>query len=307
MIIMKDLKKPIGLFLAGGGAFGSWQAGVMKELINARIEFDAIAGFSIGALNGSAYCFGKAGELESLWRGIKTDKILKISPEYHHMPLELFRHHSDSFMSKMKFELSNHLAKISLYSNEPIYKFFNSWFREKTSDFVRHIPLYIISHCVERKIPYVAKFDGNRGNPSISFMDALVSSCSIPSIFPPVKIMEGEQKIHLVDGGVIGIADISLKIFEGCKTIIFISNSRDDDMNFKSGGIAGFFEEKARRMLLRHVKNIYASRVLVKSKPDVYFISPPESLNMGILDFDGEKCGKAFDIGVKEAIRLLNE
>jgi predicted acylesterase/phospholipase RssA len=304
---MKDLKKPIGLFLAGGGAFGSWQAGVLKELINARIEFDAIAGFSIGALNGSAYCFGKAGELESLWRGIKTDKILKMNLKYSHMPLDMFKHHSDSFISKIGFEFSNQLAKFSLYSNEPVYKFFNSWFREDTSNFVRNIPLYIISHCVERKLPYIAKFDGNRENPNISFMDALVSSCSIPSVFPPVKIMEGDQKIHLVDGGVIGIADISLKIFEGCKTIIFISNSRDDDMNFKSGGIAGFFEERARKMLLKHVKNIYASRTLIKSKPDVYFISPPESLNMGILDFEGEKCGKAFDIGVKEALRLLNE
>ncbi len=303
---MKDLKKPIGLFLAGGGAFGSWQAGVLKELINARIEFDAIAGFSIGALNGSAYCFGKAGELESLWRGIKTDKILKMSLKYSHMPLDLFKHHSDSLISKIGFDFSNQLAKFSLYSNEPVYKFFNSWFREETSNFIKHIPLYIISHCVERKLPYIAKFDGNRENRNISFMDSLVSSCSIPSVFPPVKIMEGDQKIHLVDGGVIGIADISLKIFEGCKTIIFISNSRDDDMNFKSGGIAGFFEERARKMLLKQVKNIYASRVLIKSKPDVYFISPPESLNMGILDFEGEKCGKAFDIGVKEALRILN-
>ncbi|MEA3306275.1 MAG: patatin-like phospholipase family protein [Elusimicrobiota bacterium] len=304
---MKDLKKPIGLFLAGGGAFGSWQAGVMKELINARIEFDAIAGFSIGALNGSAYCFGKDWELESLWRGIKTDKILKISPKYSPMPLELFRHYSDDLMSRIKFNLSNHLARISVYSNEPIYNFFDSWFREGTSDFVRPIPLYIISHCVERKLPYIAKFDGNGNNSNISFRDALVSSCSIPSVFPPVKIMEGNQKIHLVDGGVIGIADINLKIFEGCKTIIFISNSRDDDMNFKSPGIAGFFEERARKMLLKHVNNIYASRTLIKSKPDVYFISPPESLNMGILDFEGEKCGRAFDIGVKEALRILNE
>ena len=304
---MKELKKPIGLFLSGGGAFGSWQAGVLKELVKARIEFDAIAGFSIGALNGAAYCFGKVSELESLWRGIKTDKILRISPKYNHMPLELFKHHSDNLLSKIGFELSNHLAKITLYSSKPIRKFMSEWFREETSKFVRPIPLYIISHCVERKLPYVAKFDGNMNNPNISFMDALVASCSIPAVFPPVKIMEGNQKIHLVDGGVIGIADISLKIFEGCKTIICISNSRDDDMDFKSGGIAGLFEGKARRILLKHVKSIYNSRIFVKSKPDVYFISPPESLNMGILDFDGEKCGRAFDIGTKEAIRLLNE
>lgn len=303
---MKDLKKPIGLFLAGGGAFGSWQAGALRELTRARIEFDAVAGFSIGALNGSAYCFGKVDELENLWRGIKKDKILKISPKYNHMPLELFKHHSDNFISKIGFEISNHLAKFTLYSNKPIYKFLNSWIREETSKFVRPIPLYIISHCVERKLPYIAKFYGNMDNPNISFIDALVASCSIPAVFPPVKIMEGKQKIHLVDGGVIGIADISLKIFEGCKTIIFISNSRDDDMNFKSGGIAGFFEGKARKMLLKHVKKIYESRIFIKSNPEVYFISPPENLNMRILDFDGEKCGKAFDIGTKEAIRFLN-
>ncbi len=303
---MKDLKKPVGLFLAGGGAFGGWQAGVMKELVKARIEFDVIAGFSIGSLNGAAYCFNRMDELEDLWRGVKTDNVLKFSLKYNRMPLELYRHYSGNFLSKMGFDISNSISKFTLYSNKSIYRFFNSWLGGESRKFARDIPFYVISHCVERKLPYIARFDGDTKNPNLSFIDALVASSSIPMVFPPVKIMEGNQKIHLIDGGVIGIADISLKIFEGCKTIIIISNSRDDDMNFKSKGFAGLFELRARKMLLAHVKKIYESRIFIRSKPKVYFISPPESLNMGILEFDGEKCGRAFDIGTKEAIRLLN-
>jgi len=46
-------KKKIGLVLSGGGAKGAYQAGVVTALAEHGVEVDAIAGSSIGALNGA--------------------------------------------------------------------------------------------------------------------------------------------------------------------------------------------------------------------------------------------------------------
>src|SRR5262245_41667950 len=43
--------KTVALVLQGGGALGSYQAGVLEGLVGAGIEPDWIAGISIGALN----------------------------------------------------------------------------------------------------------------------------------------------------------------------------------------------------------------------------------------------------------------
>ncbi|HBA59891.1 MAG TPA: hypothetical protein DCZ92_03535, partial [Elusimicrobia bacterium] len=117
---------------------------------------------------------------------------------------------------------------------------------------------------------------------------------------------EHGREYHLVDGGVIGIATINLNFFEGCRTVIMISNSRAEDLDYKAKGPFSYFESRARRMLALHVQRIYESRVFIKSEPEVHLIKPPMDLGLNLLEFDGEKCGKAFDIGEAEAARFLN-
>jgi hypothetical protein len=108
-----------------------------------------------------------------------------------------------------------------------------------------------------------------------------------------------------VDGGVIGIATINLNILEGCRTVIMIGNSRPDDLDFRASGPFGYFETKARRMLALHTQKIYESRVFIKSAPDVHLLKPPVELGLNLLEFDGEKCEAAFDIGEAEGRRFL--
>ncbi len=302
---MKHIERPLGLFLGGGGALGSWQSGVLKELAASGIGFDVIAGFSIGAINGAAYCFGRVEDLKGLWAVVKPEIILKPALEYHHMPLEIYTQYQRNFLSRLKYMMRNYAAKFTLFSNKPLYKLLENWLHLSRSDFSRKIPYYVISHCVERRMPYIAKFNGTKENKIISFKDAVVASCAIPTIFPPVKIIERGMKKHLIDGGVIGVADINLGLFEGCKTIIIISNSRPEDYTWSATGIRGHFESEARKMLFTHMRKIYDSRVFIKSKPQVYLLYPPEKLNMGILEFDGEKCLDAFEMGEKTARKWL--
>ncbi|MCZ6468830.1 MAG: patatin-like phospholipase family protein, partial [Candidatus Dadabacteria bacterium] len=54
----------IGLALGGGGAKGFAHLGVMEVLTEAGIEFDVVAGTSIGALIGAVYVSGNLDKLE---------------------------------------------------------------------------------------------------------------------------------------------------------------------------------------------------------------------------------------------------
>jgi len=303
---MFKFRRPVGLFLCGGGALGSWQSGVLAELVRQGLHFDAVAGFSIGSLNGAAYCYDKTSELRQIWREMTPAKILKLRPRYFNVPLELYQQHEGSLANKVNFFFQNRLAKLTLFSNKPVYDLLSGWLVKSGPQFRRNIKFYAISHAVEMKLPYIVTFDGSTQGHNLSFIDALVASCSIPMIFPPVPVEEHGRKYHLVDGGVIGIATINLSLFEGCRTVIMIGNSRPEDMDFPAVGPIGYFERKARRMLAIHTQKIYESRVFMKSEPDVYLIKPPIDLGLNLLEFDGAKCEKAFDIGEAEAKIFLH-
>ncbi|MDD5208718.1 MAG: patatin-like phospholipase family protein [Elusimicrobiales bacterium] len=303
---MFKFKRPVGLFLCGGGALGSWQSGVLAELVRQGLHFDVVAGFSVGALNGAAYCYNKTGELRQVWRDMKPETVLSLKPRYYNIPLELYQQHEGSLANKFNFFFQNQLAKLTLFSNKQLYNLLNGWLVKSGPQFPRNIKFYVISHAVEMKLPYIVRFDGSTQSHNLSFTDALVASCSIPMIFPPVPVEEHGRKHHLVDGGVIGIATINLSIFEGCRTVIMIGNSRPEDMDFHGKGPIGYFERKARRMLALHTQKIYESRVFLNSEPDVYLIKPPTDLGLNLLEFDGAKCEKAFDIGEAEAKLFLH-
>ncbi|WP_315360871.1 patatin-like phospholipase family protein [Neisseria bacilliformis] len=73
-----------GLVLSGGGAKGAYQAGVLRALAEMDIAVDAVAGASIGALNGavvaSAPSLPEAAEhLEKVWQRLSEIKPLQLN------------------------------------------------------------------------------------------------------------------------------------------------------------------------------------------------------------------------------------
>ena len=73
-----------GLGLASGGARGAYQAGALLLLSETGVQFDGVAGTSIGALNGAFYAQGDGGaahaeRLCELWRSMPDAGIIQIS------------------------------------------------------------------------------------------------------------------------------------------------------------------------------------------------------------------------------------
>ena len=67
-----------GLVLGGGGAMGSYEIGVWKALRELNINICAIAGTSVGALNGAMIIQGDFERAVELWENITLDQIIDI-------------------------------------------------------------------------------------------------------------------------------------------------------------------------------------------------------------------------------------
>ena len=66
--------------LEGGGAKGAYEIGVWKALREAGIKFDAVAGTSVGALNGAMYAIGDFDKAVECWSNIQLNQVMKLEP-----------------------------------------------------------------------------------------------------------------------------------------------------------------------------------------------------------------------------------
>lgn len=76
-----DLTKEYGIVLEGGGAKGAYQIGVWKALKEAGVKICAVAGTSVGALNGALICMGDLEKAECLWNEICYSKVMDVNDD----------------------------------------------------------------------------------------------------------------------------------------------------------------------------------------------------------------------------------
>ncbi len=86
-------KKPInrdktyGLVLTGGGTKGCYEIGAWKALEELKIKISAVAGTSIGAINGAFYVQNDFELAYDIWTNIKIEDFISIESD---SPLQLF-------------------------------------------------------------------------------------------------------------------------------------------------------------------------------------------------------------------------
>lgn len=73
--------KKYGLVLAGGGGKGAYQIGAWKALREMHVSFDAIAGVSIGSINGALIAAGDMNKAVEFWHNVSVSKGIKIENE----------------------------------------------------------------------------------------------------------------------------------------------------------------------------------------------------------------------------------
>ena len=72
----------VGLALQGGGTRGAYQAGAYMALKKCHIKINAVAGTSIGAINGLFIAAHKEKELLNFWQTVNIGKLLNFDDNY---------------------------------------------------------------------------------------------------------------------------------------------------------------------------------------------------------------------------------
>lgn len=78
MELKLDLDQKYGLVLEGGGAKGAYQIGAWKALREAGVQIEAVAGTSVGALNGALICMDRLEEAEQIWKTISYSSVMDV-------------------------------------------------------------------------------------------------------------------------------------------------------------------------------------------------------------------------------------
>ena len=77
-----DMSKEYGLVFDGGGARGAYQIGAWKALVEAGVKINAVAGTSVGALNGALVCMGDVEKAEDIWSKMTFSTVMDVDDEW---------------------------------------------------------------------------------------------------------------------------------------------------------------------------------------------------------------------------------
>ena len=78
MKLLLDLTKKYGLVLDGGGARGAYQIGAWKARREAGVHINAVAGTSVGVLNGALICMGDLEKAEKIWSEMTFSRVMDV-------------------------------------------------------------------------------------------------------------------------------------------------------------------------------------------------------------------------------------
>lgn len=175
-----------GLVLAGGGAKGAYQMGAWKALKEMNISFSAIAGVSIGSINGALIAQGDFDKAMEMWDSVSIDKGVNIT--------EALPDPENLFSKKNWGALFREVIKKGGIDASPMEGYIKTYIDEKK---IREskIPLGIVTVQWGQKMNGLELFVDDI--PEGELVDYLLASSSIPlvtNIGP-----EGEK---FLDGGV---------------------------------------------------------------------------------------------------------
>ncbi|KTC92383.1 patatin-like phospholipase family protein [Fluoribacter dumoffii] len=203
----------IALYLAGGGARGAYQAGVLKAistiLATKEIPFDMLTGASVGSINAGVLAENAldftagANKLDELWRNITCDHIFKASN--YALGMSAMRNMSNMLL---KQRLLGHILDTS-----PLQKFINNIINFEVLEHSiknKHLEMMeVISSCYETQqtisfYQHHAEDFEDWNDPLHSSqrvnlrMEYFLASTSLPLFFPPARI----DGYHYGDGHV---------------------------------------------------------------------------------------------------------
>jgi len=194
------------LIMSGGGAKGAFQAGVIEQLNKQGWEPDAVAGISVGALNGVMVATGRSNDLTKIWQDLREEQVL------------IRRKIDRKAKSFLLHRIGVAKPTLGFFDNSPLRQklrdsvgnqfrthFYCGTVNIETGEYVEHVARPMM-------VPW-------------NLLDAVIASTAIPVVFDPVKL---NGSLH-VDGGVRHINPIGRILNDHTpEEVIFITSRQFD-------------------------------------------------------------------------------
>ncbi len=200
--------KPYGLILAGGGAKGAYQMGAWKAMREMGVKIEAIAGVSIGAINGALIAQGDYDRAVDLWNNVEVADGINFSGELKD-PSNLF---SKSNMVQIVKEVIKNGGVDATPAKELIAKYIDE-------DRVREsgMPLGLVTYNISTMKPVEIFADEMEEG---KLIDYLMASARFPGL-----ANQGPDNQSYFDGGVYDNAPISVLRDRGINRLIIVDIS----------------------------------------------------------------------------------
>ncbi|MBI3548018.1 MAG: patatin-like phospholipase family protein [Elusimicrobia bacterium] len=271
--------RPAGLALAGGGALGAWQGGVVARLAEAGHSFQKVVGFSAGSLTGAAYFLNRAHELREYWGRIDDINVLRFAPR---------------------------LKPLSLFSDAPIWEVMSHALDDDEARRAAICEFIVMSLRARDCTTAYGRFTPVGGDAwDGPFIPRITASCAIPWIFPPTVIEDEAGKGYHLDGGVPGKEWMRLDHLADCKEVLCVEMVRPEEVGARRWHPMGYWDQGAREVCKEHINRAIDSLRPLKSPPRVFRLYPSRRLDFTMLDFKAKYCVPAFDQGVQDANAFL--
>ncbi len=188
--------RPVAFVLGGGGLLGASEVGMLAALFEADVRPDLVVGASVGAINGAvaaaAPTMAAVTRLTDLWSRLGM---------------------SDVFAGGPARQLATVVQHGHLHSNAPLRRMLRTHL--PVTDFAE---LTVPFQCVAASIERAAA----RWFASGPLVDAVLASCAVPALLPPV-IIDGE---HYVDGGIVDSTPVGRAVALGARTVYVLHVGR---------------------------------------------------------------------------------
>ncbi len=301
-----DLGSAIGLVLAGGGAKGAYQVGALRALAELKMPFGAVAGTSIGCLNGAVVAAAPSLEqavlrLEKVWDNLAAQKPLKLNRLSPHEFIRQARLHLPEWLCDLWEAEPPDQERINdygVFTNAELMALLREYCPPRA---LRNgLPLFA-ALCEHRwwDDPLLALLRceiGLRDSPDPEFihvqslpedeqMRALLASAAIPLLFAP-QMIAGKA---YVDGGLAswrqreGNTPLKALLGCGCRKAVVLQLDHDDPWRVPEDDSLYIIEVRPRQSINAH-------------RPF-----------RGILDFDPEHTRQRMAAGYDDAMALIQD
>lgn len=183
--------------LGGGGVLGSSEVGMVRALAEHGIRPDLVLGTSIGALNGAFIAADPgiegAERLAAVWEAVVREGVFLDNPMRQAARVAKYRTH--------------------LLSNAPLRHVIDRYLPVSRFEELE-VAFQCVAACIEDS--------SGRWFTDGDLTDAVVASCSVPGLFPPVQI--GDR--HYLDGGLVHSIPVGRALALGASTIYVLQVGR---------------------------------------------------------------------------------